>query len=549
MSLRLAQNSISLAAIFVRFAVGVIILTICEISSCPRAIAQVKPPARLGSEQIPGKIAIEKFDIIGNRVIPQSEIDSLLQPYLLRPLSFIELIEAQQAITQLFVERGYFTSGAYIPPQKIKDRTVKVEIIEGSLEEIKISGLKYLRPEYVRKRIELATQPPLNRDRLLNSLQLLQLDPRIADISAELSQGINPGTSLLEIEVEEANTFSTELTFDNYQALSVGAQSRQLSVSEDNVLGFGDRFTASYINTPSSNSVNNLSYTVPLSAKNNTLGIVYSYSGSQIINEPFQELDLSSRSTYIAAQYRQLLLQTPKREIALGFSFTHQHTQLFLQNIGFPTLARGSNTEGAIEISALRLTQEYSERSEGHVFALSSQFNLGINTFGATANPDDIPDSQFLIWRGQAQYLKQISRTTSIFLRGEVQLADRALVSLEQFRSGGALSVRGYRRDRALGDNGLFFSTELRNIIWQTSQGNINLELNPFFDFGRVWNSDDLLLGINTLASLGVGLQFSIEDTLTARIDWGIPLIEDKGFQSSSLQDSGIYFSIKFQPF
>ena len=218
-------------------------------------------------KQTPGSIVLKHFDVVGNRTLPDSEIDALLKPYLFRPISFAELFTIQQKITQLFIARGYLTSGAYIPPQTITDRTVKIQIIEGRIEDIKIYGLKHLRPEYVRSRIKMETEPPLNRDKLLNALQLLQLNPRIDSISAELSPGIDPGESLLEIEIEEANAFNAELTFNNYQAVSVGSQSRELILSDDNVLGFGDRFAVNYINTPSSNSLAGLSYTFPLSAR------------------------------------------------------------------------------------------------------------------------------------------------------------------------------------------------------------------------------------------------------------------------------------------
>ena len=502
----------------------------------------------LNPQQIPGTIVLKRFEIVGNQVIPPAEIELLLQPYLFRPLSFIELLEVQQKITQLFVARGYLTSGAYIPPQTIKDRTVVVEIIEGSLEEIKIYGLQHLRPEYIRGRIEIATEPPLNRDKLLNALQLLQLDPKIKNISAELSQGINPGSNLLEIEIEEANTFNTELTYNNYQAVSVGSQGREISVSEDNVFGYGDRFAVSYINTPSSNSLAGLSYTVTLSPRNNEFQIFYSYSDSSIISEPFEELDLSSQGSYVEASYRHPLLQTPKQEFALGFTFSHQDTQLFLMDTDFP-LARGTSIEGITKISALRLTQEYSNRSDRHVFALNSQFNIGLNVLDATSNPDNIPDSQFFIWRGQAQYIKQLGERTNLGLRVGLQFADRPLVSLEQFRSGGALSVRGYRRDRTVGDNGLFFSTELQYDIWSDTQNNFSLSLIPFFDFGHVWNTDNLPLEVDTQAAIGLGIQLLLSETLTARFDWGMPLIADTGFQEDSLQDSGIYFSIKLKPF
>ncbi|MEM6611859.1 MAG: ShlB/FhaC/HecB family hemolysin secretion/activation protein [Cyanobacteria bacterium P01_C01_bin.72] len=500
-------------------------------------------------KNIPGTIVLKRFEIIGNRVIPESEIDSLLEPYLLRPISFIELFEVQQVITQLFVERGYLTSGAYIPPQKIQDSTVRVEIIEGSLEEIKIYGLKHLRPGYIRGRLAAATQPPLNRQKLLNALQLLQLNPRIADISAELSQGINPGQSLLEVEVEEANSFDAELTLNNYQAVSVGSQGRILSIVDHNLFGFGDRLAATYINTPSSDSLADLNYSIPLSARDNQLQIAYNHSNSLIVSEPFQDLELSSISTYLQATYRQPLLQTPQQEFTLGFALSHQDTQLFLMGQGFPTLARGTDIEGVTKISALRLIQEYSDRSSNHVFAFSSQFSLGVDLFDATVNSGDIPDSKFFIWRGQGQYIRQLTSSTNLFLRSELQFADRSLVSLEQFRAGGVASVRGYRRDRTLGDNGLFLSSELRNTLWSSSQGNLSLALNPFVDFSHVWNNDDVSPEVDTLASVGLGVQLLLGETLTANFDWGIPLIEDTGFQEDSLQDSGLYFSIKVSPF
>ncbi len=44
-------------------------------------------------------------------------------------------------------------------------------------------------------------------------------------------------------------------------------------------------------------------------------------------------------------------------------------------------------------------------------------------------------------------------------------------------------------------------------------------------------------------------IMMAIADNLTARIDWGFPLIDDKLPQGDSLQDRGIYFSLNFQPF
>ena len=504
--------------------------------------------AAIPPKGIPDQIILKRFQIIDNQVIPQSEIDQLLQSYLLRPLAFTELIEIQQAITQLYIERGYITSGALIPPQTIRDRTLKIKIIPGKIEAIEISGLNKLQSEYIRSRIAIATQAPLNQDKLLQALQLLQLNPLIKNISAELAQGINPGGSLLMLDIEEANTSTVSLEVNNYSTPSIGSVRYQTSLTENNLLGFGDRVNITYLQTEGSNSLADLSYTLPIGAYNGNLRLIHSLNDSQIISEPFQDLDLDSTSRYYEASFFQPIYQTSTQDFTLGFGFSHQNSEISLMDVGFPDLSRGSNALGETSISALRFTQEYSDRSPNYVFTSRSQFSLGIDAFNSTINSSDLPDSKFLVWRGQTQYLTKLTDNTKLFLRGDLQIADRPLVSLEQFGAGGSFSVRGYNEERILGDNGLFLSAELRNTIWTKRQWKSSLELNPFFDFGRVWNSDDTFLETNTLASLGVGLQFFKQDNFSARLDYAIALIDDD-LEGDSLQEQGLHFSVSIRPF
>ena len=93
---------------------------------------------------IPDKIIIRKFNVVGNTVFSQEEIDKVLKPYTLRFITFTELLEAQAALTRLYVENGYISSGAFIPPQDIEDRVVTVQVIEGMVENIEITGLERL---------------------------------------------------------------------------------------------------------------------------------------------------------------------------------------------------------------------------------------------------------------------------------------------------------------------------------------------------------------------------------------------------------------------
>ena len=498
-------------------------------------------------EGVPNRVFVKKFEVVGSTVFTPEELAEVLEPYTMRPISFTELLAAQQEIDRLYVENGYITSGTFIPPQELQDGVVIIEVLEGSVEAIKIDGLDRLNPSYVRSRLQVATKAPLNRNKLLNTLQLLQLDPLIENLAAELTAGTKPGSSILELDLREADPFDLILSLDNYRAPSVGTDRRQVQLTHRNLLGFGDRFEIAYLNTDGSDSLNNLNYNIPLNPYNGTLDFRFSYTDSEIIESPFDRFNIESENTQYELTYRQPLLQKPTEDFALGISFTRSDSALTLD--GDPAqISRGADADGKTNISALRFFQEYTNRDAKQVFALRSQFSLGVNLFDATINSGDEPDSEFFTWRLQAQYLRLLSPDITLLLRSDLQIADDALVPVEQLSVGGALSVRGYRQDILLGDNGLFNSAEIRATILRIPKWGTSLQLTPFVDFGTVWNTDNVTLDENTLVSVGVGLRLQVRDDFIARLDWGIPLVdlEDTG---DTLQEEGIYFLLEFKPF
>ncbi|MDJ0735103.1 MAG: ShlB/FhaC/HecB family hemolysin secretion/activation protein [Nostocaceae cyanobacterium] len=495
-------------------------------------------------------ISVTKFEITGSSVFNEADFAKITEPYTNRPISLAELFQIRSEITKLYVDNGYITSGAYIPPQKLQDGVVEIRVIEGKLEDIKVRGTVRLNPSYVRSRLKVATKKILNRDRLLEALQLLQLDPLIENLSAELSAGTRPGESLLEVQVKEADTFSTQVVLDNGRSPSVGSFRRQLQVNEGNFLGFGDRVNLTYTNTDGSNGLD-LAYTIPINPRNGTLGFNFGLSDNEVIEEPFNVLDIESNSRYYELSLRQPVMQTPTQELAFGVTFTRRESKASLLDgdIAFP--ASGADDEGRTRVSALRFFQDWTVRSTQEVFALRSQFSIGLDVFNATTNASS-PDSRFYAWRGQAQWVRLLARDTLLLLRGDVQFADRPLVPFEQFGLGGQQSVRGYRQDALLTDNGIFASAEVRFPIARFCGGRSLLQVVPFVDFGTVWNrsgrEDSQEIDPDTLVSLGVGLRLQLEDWLSARFDWGIPLVTISG-DEDSLQENGLYFSIVATPF
>ena len=165
------------------------------------------------------------YRVVGSTVFEADTFDALLEDLTGEEIRFSQLLEARTRITDLYIEEKYITSGAFLPPQTIEDGIVEIQVIEGSLEDILITGTDRLRPYYIRSRIERASDAPLNVDDLLEALQLLQLDPLIDTLSAELSAGLRPGSNLLEVAIVEADSFTPSLRFDNGRSPTVDRKS------------------------------------------------------------------------------------------------------------------------------------------------------------------------------------------------------------------------------------------------------------------------------------------------------------------------------------
>ena len=196
------------------------------------------------------------------------------------------LIQVPSAVSRYYIERGYVTSGAYIPPQQIAHGVVTIQIIEGSLEKINVSVDGRLRPNYIRDRLALAAETPLNTNQLLEALQLLQLNPLIDKISAELSASVRPGSSRLDVTVETAPSFDLQVVLDNGRNPQVGSFRRGVELSELNLIGLGDSIRGSYRNTDGSDDVE-IFYTFPFNARNGSIQLGFRNLTGKVIESPF----------------------------------------------------------------------------------------------------------------------------------------------------------------------------------------------------------------------------------------------------------------------
>jgi hemolysin activation/secretion protein len=115
---------------------------------------------------------------------------------------------------------------------------------------------------------------------------------------------------------------------------------------------------------------------------------------------------------------------------------------------------------------------------------------------------------------------------------------------MEQFSVGGYQSVRGYREDQLVRDNGLASSLELRLPIWSDPALGLDVQLAPFCDVGHSWNTKRDEQSPLTIGSVGVGLRTFYKELLRGEIYWGHRLesVSDPG--EHDLQDEGVHFAV-----
>ena len=497
---------------------------------------------------------VREFQIDGNTAFSDQEIQELLEDFINTAVSFADLLQVETIITEKYKEAGYVNSGAVIPVQNIENGVITVQVIEGTIESLQVTVIEgRLSENYIINRLKRGTKAPFNLNELQEALQLLQLNPLIENLNAELSVGSRRDRWLLDVEVKQADALNAVIFGNNTRRPpSVGTFQRGIEINHDNFAGMGDQLGVIYRNTDGSNDYN-VDYNFPINPSDGTLGFRYRNIDSRIVEPPFDDLDIKSRTNDLNFVVRQPVLLTATenstQELAVGLEFSRRYNETELLGEPFP-LSPGATDEGQTRLYALRFFQDWTRRTRRDVLAARSQFNFGLDIFDAETTREE-PNADFFSWRGQAQWLKLINAESNInfLLRSDIQVSGSKLVPLEQISLGGGETVRGYRQDALLSDSGLLISAELRVPVVRWNNRQSNLTVVPFVDFGTVWGDQALLnQDEQTIASLGFGLQLFLNDLMQARFDWGIPLV-DINDRDRTLQENGVYFAVEFFPF
>ncbi len=509
-----------------------------------------RPPGAPGTAVTGPKIMVKDIQVVGSTAFTPQQLAEVTAPYKNRELTAEDLEALRLGLTYFYINHGYVTSGALVPEQDVADGVLTMQIIEGKITAVNVEDTKWFRPVYFQSRINLAAGPPLNVGELEDRLRIIQSNPRIERINAELLPGLAIGENTLNVKVKEANPFKAWLEFNNYQSPVVGAEQGFVTLAHRNLLGFGDTLSLQYGRSAGVNPMLNFRYEIPVSPRDTTVAFQYRRFDFAVKEDPFDSLDIKNKAQIFGVSVRHPVYRTVDQEFALSLTGEHSRNESFLG--GAPTELITGSPGGRFRVTALRFGQEYVKRTPEQVFSALSRLSVGVGAMGATANGDpNLPDARFFSWLGEAQYIRQLPFLRTLLVsRGVVQLSNDHLFPLEQIAVGGRYSVRGYREFTLIRDNAAMGSIEARVPVYTTKAGVDSIFLAPFFDFGHGWQTTVATPGTppKTLASVGIGAIWNFWRGSHFEIYYGKQL-KRYDTDRDNLQDHGIHLQVVVEAF
>ncbi len=492
---------------------------------------------------------IERLQIEGNQAIASADFHAAAAPWLGRELDEAAIESLRQALSRLYVERGFVSSGLRLAAEQPEAGVLHLRATEGRLVAIEVRGADDLNPELLRA--QLQQQGPLNLERLRERFQLLLADSLLFQrIQAHLLPGEQPGEAILQLEVERARPWQLQASVHNLRPVSVGEWAAALQAQLANLSGQGDRLEAT-LQLPleprgSRQGQLGLQWQLPLAAWGlpaTRLQLGAEHSDAAVIEEAVRELDIESRLRSLEFGLSHALHETPTQRLALGLQWVgrRQHSSL----LGEPFSFTAGLPDGRLREQLLRFSQDAVWRGPERVLALRSSLNWSRSNVqrepGLPAGVEAAPAPRALFWTGQGQWVEKLDEAWQARLRLNLQLARDRLLALDGLSAGGWRTVRGWRENQLVRDEGWVLGLEFEHGFAVPAEGwaqGLRLALTPFYDHGRLRNRNQAWA---ELSSIGLALSahwqgWNLELAAAKRLKGQQAGVRDGGWQDHGLQ-------------
>lgn len=419
----------------------------------------------------------------------------------------IERILAE--ITKNYIDRGFITTRAYLPPQDLSKGHLEILVIEGVVEKIMIDDGNA-------KSISISNVFPGIEGNALNLRDLEQGIDQINRLSSnnaklDIQPGEKPGTSTVVVHNQPTFPFHFNIAVDNQGSDSTGKVQTGLTGSMDNILGFNEWFSATHReSTPGDrggkfSGSDNLSFSIPYGYSTLWLNSSRSRYVSTIRVPSGLELVSTGNSQIDSARLDRVVYRDQSTRASLAATITTKEFNNYLNHQFLGVSSRN--------LTVFDLDGSLTTGFAGGVLTFYLGYAKGLDALGALHDPDNLPD-----WAPRAQFTKvkygfnyslpfRVFETDASFtsqLTG--QKAHDVLYGSERISIGGLYSVRGFVRNSLSGDDGYYCRNEVSLYPPVSVFGEaISTRIYTGYDVGEVSSRDANIPG-GRMSGMVVGL-------------------------------------------
>ncbi len=463
--------------------------------------------------------------LVGNHVYSTADLKPIYQDKIGKTISVADLFTIVQNITNYYRNNGYIITFATLPPQKSKNGVVTIQVIEGYLNNVAVTG----EPHGVKCLVEgfgyrIRKCPPLNIATVESNMLLVNEVPNTS-VKAVLSpskEGLG-GADLNLVTVSKP--ISAYFSEDNYGTRYIGPQQMTGNVTLYSLINSGDSTALTFTKTTKGGELTfaDLDYNAALGdgGIRYTLGITHVHTHPLFVLQP-TETDGLNNNFYANIVYPYLRTRSQSINFTAGFNWLESASNTIL----------GLLYDDHIRSLDLGMNYNFADRFYGaNMFGFNLRKGLPLWGYSQDTNQFTANTSRP---GGYATYTKissQISRLQSI--KGNFSLLAIArgtwafvpLLSSEQFTFGGNPMGRGYDPAEIIGDRGLAGSLELRYDLFLNRIVN-SMQFYVFYDIGSMWN---ILVNFTSPAkvsasSTGAGIRFTMSKYISGNLMWTQPL-------------------------
>ena len=312
------------------------------VDNFPTATTVPRKPALSETKTNPVEEKI-KFKLVhvtfkGNTAFKTYELEAIFKPFYNKTISLAVFKDLVNQISKKYRSAGYILSRAILPPQTIKQGEVQIQIIEGRISVVTVSG----NPGWVDRVIKKYSQPiikshPLQIQTLERSL-LLMNDLPGASVKAVITPSDTvPAAADLDL-VTQQKKIGAYLSYDNYGTRYIGPQEIGLGVVLNSVTLPGASDTVRLMTVAQTSEMEYIEYTHtnPLGSNGAKLTIGGNYANTQP-EFVLSGFDVVGRSKLVYADISYPVLRSRAGNFYIHSTANYQNVSSTI--LGFPFYA------------------------------------------------------------------------------------------------------------------------------------------------------------------------------------------------------------------